>query len=134
MRRAIHALDASRLFAVPPGELSLVVLDAAAMGRVHADFLDDPSPTDVITFDGDPAFGEGGEVCVCADVARDYAAEHGGGFSRELTLYLVHGFLHLAGYDDTRPSLKRRMRAAERRAMHVLDAGGVPVDTLAAWS
>jgi probable rRNA maturation factor len=111
VRRAIHALDASAQFRVPPGELSLVVLDAAAMGRVHADFLDDPSPTDVITFDGDPAFGEAGEVCVCADVARDYAAEHAG----------------------PRPALQRRMRAAERRAMALLDAAGIAVDTLAAW-
>lgn len=133
MRRAIHVLDASALFCVPLGELSLVVLDAAAMGRVHADFLDDPSPTDVITFDGDPAFGEAGEVCVCADVARDYAAGHGGTFSRELTLYLVHGYLHLAGFDDTRPALKRRMRAAERRAMAVLEAAGIAVDRIASW-
>jgi len=118
---------------VPPGELSLVVLDAAAMGRVHADFLDDPSPTDVITFEGDPLFGAAGEVCVCADVARDYAAAHGGDFSRELALYFVHGYLHLAGFDDTRPALKRRMRAAEERAMAALEAAGVPVHTLAAW-
>jgi len=110
-----------------------VVLDAAAMGRLHADFLDDPSPTDVITFEGDPALGSAGEVCVCADVARDYVAEHGGAFSRELALYFVHGYLHLAGYDDTRPALKRAMRAAERRAMAVLDDVGIPVATLAAW-
>jgi len=133
VRRAIHALDTSGRFPVPAGELSLVVLDAAAMGRVHADFLDDPAPTDVITFDGDPAFGAAGEVCVCADVARDYAAEHGGTFSRELTLYVVHGYLHLAGFDDTTPMLKRRMRAAERRALAVLEAAGVAIDTLAAW-
>lgn len=103
------------------------------MGRVHADFLQDPSPTDVITFEGDPTLGSAGEVCVCADVARDYADAHGSGFARELMLYVVHGYLHLAGCDDTRPELKRRMRAAERRAMAVLDQAGVPVDACAAW-
>ena len=92
------------------------------MGRVHADFLNDPAPTDVITFEGDAALGSAGEICVCADVARDYAALHGGRFSRELLLYLVHGYLHLAGYDDLQPAVKRRMRAAETRAMKLLHA------------
>ncbi len=133
VRQAIHVLDTWGAHPVPAGELSLAVLDARAMGRVHADFLDDPTPTDVITFEGDPALGSAGEVCVCADVAREYAAEHGTGFARELMLYLVHGYLHLAGCDDTRPELKRRMRAAERLAMAALDRAGVPVDACATW-
>jgi probable rRNA maturation factor len=44
------------------------------------------------------------------------------GFSSELTLYIVHGWLHLAGYDDLQPAKKRRMRAAEKRAMTLLRA------------
>jgi probable rRNA maturation factor len=48
-------------------------------------------------------------------------------FAAELTLYLVHGWLHLAGYDDLLPAKKRRMRAAEKRAMTVLlQAKAVP--------
>ncbi len=125
-------LDQSGHFSVPEGELSLVILGATAMGRLHASFLNDPSPTDVITFDGDPTLGAAGEVCVCADVAWDYVLAHGVDFARELTLYLVHGYLHLAGFDDTRPAVKRAMRAAEKRAMAVLDrAGAVPSFSLA---
>ena len=41
-------------------------------------------------------------------------------FANELTLYVVHGWLHLAGYDDLQPAKKRRMRAAEARAMKLL--------------
>lgn len=104
----------------PPGELSLVFLTDAALARLHADFMDDPTPTDVITFAGDAAAGLAGEICVSVDRAARVAREQRSDFATELTLYLVHGWLHLAGYDDLRPNRKRRMRAAERRAMALL--------------
>jgi probable rRNA maturation factor len=104
----------------PAGELSLAFLTDDALARLHADFLDDPSPTDVITFDGSAPFGSAGEICVSADTAARYATLHGRDFSTELTLYVVHGWLHLAGYDDRRPADKKQMRAAEARAMRQL--------------
>jgi probable rRNA maturation factor len=106
----------------PPGELSLVFLTDGALAQLHADFMDDPSTTDVITFEGDTAAGLAGEICVSADTARAYARAHGHDFATELTLYLVHGWLHLAGYDDLQPAKKRRMRAAEARALQLLSA------------
>jgi probable rRNA maturation factor len=118
----IRALDASNLFPVPAGELSIVFLAAPEMTALHHRFMQHPTPTDVITFDGDPDHDQAGEICVCPDVARDYARSHGGDFSSELTLYVAHGFLHLAGFDDTTPALRRRMRAAEREALEVLRA------------
>lgn len=108
--------------ALPPGELSLVFLTDAALAQLHADFMDDPSTTDVITFEGDATAGLAGEICVSADTARTYAREHGHDFPTELTLYLVHGWLHLTGYDDLQPAKKRRMRAAEARALKLLRA------------
>lgn len=125
---AIHALDtAAAEIRVPQtaflgGELSLVFLTDAALGRLHDTFLADPSLTDVITFEGDPAFGTGGEICVSADAARRQVGmrRNGADFSAELTLYLVHGWLHLAGYDDLVPTKKRAMRRAEVRAMAAL--------------
>ncbi|HEY0864882.1 MAG TPA: rRNA maturation RNase YbeY [Lacunisphaera sp.] len=122
---AIAVLDASAakfLGGCPPGELSLVFLTDPAQAKIHADFMDDPTATDVITFEGDPAAGLAGEICVSADTAKAYARTHRGDFSAELTLYLVHGWLHLAGYDDLQPAKKRRMRAAEARAMRLLRA------------
>lgn len=113
--------------AVPPGELSIVFLTDKDLAKLHADFLDDPSSTDVITFEGDRQLGTAGEICVSADTAATYARAHGHPFSTELTLYLVHGWLHLAGHDDLRPEKKRAMRRAEARAMRVLaSAGAVP--------
>lgn len=106
----------------PTGELSLVFMTDDALAQLHADFLNDPTPTDVITFDGDAMMGTAGEICVSADRAAAYAQQHGRPFTEELTLYVVHGWLHLAGYDDLQPAKKRLMRAAEARAMDLLQA------------
>ena len=105
----------------PPGELSLVFLTDPALAKIHGDFMADPTATDVITFEG-VTTGLAGEICVSADTARAYAKAHRRDFAAELTLYVVHGWLHLAGYDDLQPARKRRMRAAEARAMKVLHA------------
>jgi probable rRNA maturation factor len=110
--------------------LSIVFLTDQALAKLHARFLDDPSITDVITFEGDSTLGVAGEVCVSADAATRHAAARTGArhradgkdaFARELTLYVVHGWLHLAGYDDLQPAKKRVMRRAEARAMRLLD-------------
>ena len=131
--RAIEILDSAHSAigihpsAIPTGELSLVFLNDRALAQLHADFLDDPTTTDVITFEGDPTAGTAGEICVSVDTAASYARTHDRDFSRELTLYLVHGWLHLAGYDDLAPAKKRAMRRAEARAMRLLDqAHAVP--------
>lgn len=110
---------------VPPGELSIAFVTDAALARLHGDFLDDPSSTDVITFEGDPAAGLAGEICVSADTAAAFAQKHGLPFAEELLRYVVHGWLHLAGYDDLEPAKKRRMRAAEERALRLLRAEGL---------
>jgi probable rRNA maturation factor len=110
------------LHPVPAGELSIAFLTDGALARLHAAFLDDPSMTDVITFNGTPALGQAGEICVSADTARAFAAGHRHDFSEELTLYVVHGWLHLAGHDDRESASKKRMRAAEARALALLRA------------
>lgn len=107
--------------AVPKGELSVVILTDAALTQLHADFLDDPTSTDVITFEGHAELGTAGEICVSADTAAAYAKTHRRDFSTELTLYLVHGWLHLVGHDDLQPAKKRAMRRAESRAMRLLE-------------
>jgi probable rRNA maturation factor len=123
LTRLVAALDAeARRFrgGCPAGELSLVFLTDRALAKLHADFLDDPSTTDVITFEGDPEHGQAGEICVSADTAAAYAKARRRRLSEELSLYVVHGWLHLAGYDDLRPALKRTLRRAETRAMTLL--------------
>lgn len=142
--RAIHQLDAAfpsdSHRGAPAGELSLVFLTDADLAQLHAQFLDDPSITDVITFEGDPSAGVAGEICVSVDAAlrqvapaarssrspRPLSPKTLTAFSDELTLYLVHGWLHLAGYDDLVPAKKRIMRRAEARAMNLLRASALP--------
>lgn len=132
---------------VPAGELSIVFMTDAALAQLHANFLDDPTITDVITFEGDPLLGTAGEICVSVDAALRHLgastsapARKAGAkqpvrrprfdaaFSDELTLYVVHGWLHLAGYDDLQPAKKRVMRRAESRALRLLRASpaGLP--------
>lgn len=122
--------DHAAACAVPAGELSITFLTDPALAKLHADFLDDPTTTDVITFEGDESLGHAGDVCVSADTARAYSEKHDKDFSEELLRYVVHGWLHLAGYDDLEPRKKRRMRAAEDRAVKLLRAA----DLLPAFS
>ncbi len=108
--------------AVPPGALSVTLLTDPALTLLHADFLNDPTPTDVITFEGDPTLDHAGDICVSVDTALAYATKHQLPFAEELLRYVIHGWLHLAGYDDLEPRKKRRQRAAEDRALKLLRA------------
>lgn len=128
LTRAIETLDENaERFAggCPAGELSVAIVTDKTIARLHDAFLSDPTPTDVITFEGDRDAGVAGEICVSVDTADRFAREHGKVFSEELTLYVVHGWLHLAGYDDLKPELKRAMRRAEARAMKLLASKGL---------
>ena len=116
-----EAIHASGRFPINEGELSIAFVNDAEIAQVHADFLDDPSPTDVITFPAQPEMKSAGEIIVSVDHARSRAAELGEPFSRELSLYLIHGWLHLAGYNDRIESDRAEMRNAEQKALVILD-------------
>lgn len=124
--RSEFALRTSQPPATAPGELSLVFLTDTALAQLHGRFLDDPAPTDVITFEGDAALGSVGEICVSVDAALRHLGAAAksrrtmAAFSAELTLYVIHGWLHLLGHDDLVPARKRAMRRAEARAMNLL--------------
>jgi len=116
-----HALDAWPAYRLPEGELSIALLDDSVLANLHRAFLDDPSPTDVITFPGDPEDELAGEICVSVDQAAQMAVCHNQTFARELTLYLVHGWLHLAGLDDRHDKDRQVMRQAEENAIAWLE-------------
>lgn len=92
------------------------------MAELHGRFLEDSTSTDVITFDGDKDADHAGEICVCPDVAASYADDHGLDFSMELALYIMHGYLHLCGLDDTDAEKRKKMRAAESAAVETVEA------------
>ena len=116
-----EAIHASARFPISEGELSIAFVSDAEIAKVHAEFMDDPSPTDVITFPAQPEMKSAGEIIVSVDHARSRAHELGEPFSRELSLYLIHGWLHLAGYNDGVESDRAEMRNAEQKALVILD-------------
>ncbi|HLS28803.1 MAG TPA: rRNA maturation RNase YbeY [Opitutales bacterium] len=119
-----YALDESGLFPPPKGDLSIVFLDDDQISDLHEQFLDDPEPTDVITFPGDPEMDFAGEICVSYEHALAFSNEVGTNFSHELALYLIHGYLHLVGFDDLKPEDESQMRQAESKALSFLAKSG----------
>lgn len=97
---------------------------------LHAIYFNDPSPTDCITFPIDSnGSSEGilGEVFICPHVALEYAHEQNGDPYREVTLYLIHGLLHLLGYDDVDESSQHEMRSKENLCLDYLSKKNVSI-------
>ncbi len=98
----------------PRAPLAVTFVGEEHLTALHAHHLDDPTATDVITFAlGDEGEGPVGELYVSVDRAREMAHARGVTLARELTLYVVHGVLHLCGYDDHDDEDRGDMRAAE---------------------
>ena len=116
----LKALDELESFTLPDGDLSIAFMEEKLHSQLHADFMDDPTPTDVITFPGDPDMEFAGEICLSVDCAHNVAPSHGHSFKEELSLYLIHGWLHLVGYDDIDPEDGKAMRKAEAIVMDAL--------------
>ena len=76
------------------GSLSLAFLEGGHHSRLHGQFLQDYRPTDVITFPPDLEEDLAGEICVSVDCAINESKKHGLTFEKELSLYLIHGWLH----------------------------------------
>lgn len=91
---------------------------------LHEEFFQDPSPTDCISFpidsDNDAGYRMMGDVFVCPKTAIDYSRIHGVDPVWETTLYIVHGLLHLMGYEDHTEEEIKKMRDAEERNMILL--------------
>jgi probable rRNA maturation factor len=106
--RAIELIGDERL------QLGIVLVNDAAMAKLNAKYHDTPGATDILSFDyGD----EQGELIISVEHAVAQAKRYRTTPARELILYVVHGILHLHGYNDLTPPQCRRMRAAERRLL-----------------
>ena len=109
-------------------ELGLHLVGSRVMARVNWQFLRHAGSTDVITFDhlaDDPArpCAPGrlhGELFICVDDAVAQAREFRTSWQSEVVRYVIHGVLHLRGYDDLQPRLRRRMKRKENRLLHRL--------------
>lgn len=106
------------------GEISLAFVDNATIHRLNRQYLGHDEPTDVLSF----PLGEGtgrlaGELVIGAEVAQAQAHGRGHDVQAELALYVIHGLLHLCGYDDKTPAGAADMRQRER---HYLQELGLP--------
>lgn len=121
LRRAVRTIlkDAS----IREARISLAFVDDPTIARLNEQFLDHHGPTDVLSFVLDS--GEGrleGEVVVSAETAMREAPRFGWTPHDELLLYVVHGTLHLVGYDDQTAGPRVRMRAREREVLEQVNS------------
>ena len=112
---AERALEQSMQVQLRPGsvfealeEISAIIVSDARMAALHKRFLNIPGPTDVITF-------QHGEIVVSAETARRNAATYRTSTENEIRLYIIHGILHLMGFDDTTAVAARTMRRTQKR-------------------
>jgi probable rRNA maturation factor len=89
-------------------EVSVVLVSDRRIAELHRRFLNERGPTDVITF-------EHGEIVISAETARRQARAFRTSLEHELRLYIVHGLLHLRGYDDKMPAGAAEMKRLQER-------------------
>jgi probable rRNA maturation factor len=126
LRRVARGAAAAEGFV--SGQLSIAVVGVKAMGNLHRRFAGMPGATDVLAFDlgSEPDGGHlDAEVVLCANFAWRAAKGRLPAARRELALYLVHGLLHLAGYEDGTPAGFERMHAQEDQLLTKLGLGPV---------
>jgi probable rRNA maturation factor len=101
---------------VKDAQISLAFVDNATIHRLNKQFLNHDEPTDVLSFpmSAPNARTLEGEIVIGTEVAKEQAAERGHDVGAELALYVIHGLLHLCGYDDHEPDDIQRMRESEQ--------------------
>lgn len=100
----------------PACRISIAIVDDHTIHRLNRQYLQHDYPTDVLSFVLErTADLLEGEVVVSAETARAQAARYAWSAHDELLLYVIHGLLHLVGYDDQTPAGREEMRCAEDR-------------------
>lgn len=121
-RLAIYTLETMHVH--PEAELAILLVDEAAMEQLHVQWMDEPGPTDVLSFpmdelrpgtEEDPApAGLLGDVVLCPQVAAAQAEAARHSLMDELQLLTAHGILHLLGFDHAEPEEEREMFGIQR--------------------
>ena len=116
----------------PQCELSILLVDEATMADYHLRFLELPGPTDVLSFpmdelrppsdDDEPPLGLLGDVVLCPTVTAAQAVDNGRTPEAEADYLLVHGMLHLLGFDHAEPDDRAVMFGLNDRIIAAWDA------------
>ncbi len=117
-------------------ELGLVIATQERVRELNRNYLGRDRSTDVIAFSMLPDEEDRisfvpppdgvqhlGEVIISYPQAQIQAEEHGHSIERELTILIIHGVLHLLGYEDEKPELKRLMAAREKEILNCIEGG-----------
>lgn len=116
IRRAVRAaLSGHRIAGI-----SVAIVDDSIIAELHERYMQNPQPTDVLTFDlrDDPATSEiEGEIVLSAETARKAARSLGLSEGQEVLRYAIHGALHLAGWNDRTLGERAKMRREEDRVL-----------------
>jgi probable rRNA maturation factor len=126
LRRGI--LTAHNLLRSPLRDLSIAIIPSSQMSKLHKQYLNDPTPTDVLTFelDHNPRNQPiSGEIVLCSTIARSRAKSLRHPLCHELLLYAIHGLLHLSGFDDRTAKGFAAMHAKEDQILTSLGIGPV---------
>lgn len=91
-------------------EIEVNLVTDEMIGQIHGEFMNDPSPTDVITF-------HHGEIFISLDTAERTAADFGHTIEQEALLYLIHGLLHLNGHEDKTPFEGEAMKKIQEQIL-----------------
>ena len=91
-------------------EISVLIVSDRKIASLHQQFMNESGPTDVITF-------QHGEIFISAETARRHARRFGNALPREQRLYIVHGLLHLHGFDDRNEKSVRKMQVVQGRIL-----------------
>ncbi|HEV7955831.1 MAG: ybeY [Microbacteriaceae bacterium] len=124
-RLATFALD--QLHVHPDADLAMLLVDEAAMEQLHVQWMDEPGPTDVLSFPMDelrpgtdefqtPA-GLLGDIVLCPQVAIAQAETAGHSPLEEMLMLTTHGLLHLLGFDHAEPNEEKEMFALQREIL-----------------
>jgi len=109
-------------------EISLAFVDNLTIHRLNKQFLQHDEPTDVLTFPLSEGRKLAGEIVIGAEVGLAQAQERGHDVQAELALYVIHGLLHLCGYDDHKAADVARMRERERHYLRELGLPAIAAD------
>ena len=91
-------------------EISVLFVSDRRMASLHQQFLGQGGPTDVLTF-------QHGEIFISVETAQRHARGFGNSAAEELKLYIVHGLLHLNGFDDRQKKWARRMKVVQQQIL-----------------
>ena len=114
----------AELHVSPEADVAIILVDEGAMEALHVQWMDEPGPTDVLSFPMDELRpgtedmptppGLLGDIVLCPQVAETQARDAGHSTEDELLLLTTHGLLHLLGFDHAEPDEEREMFALQR--------------------